>query len=24
VEKHFTSQTIAGVTVYNLTSPISS
>ena len=24
VEKHFTSQTIAGITVYNLTSPVSS
>jgi hypothetical protein len=23
VEKHFTSQTVAGVTVYNLTSPVS-
>ena len=24
VEKHFTSQTVAGITVYNLTSPVSS
>ncbi len=24
VQKHFTSQTIAGITVYNLTSPVSS
>jgi len=24
VQKHFTSQTTAGITVYNLTSPVSS